>query len=104
MVTDALPVFVIVNVCDLVCPSTTLPNAKLEGAMFRLPWTPVPLNVIVRGDPLASLLTLILPVTLPPEVGAKTTFIVTAAEGFSVHGKAIPFTLNPAPVALMLEI
>ena len=99
-----MPVFVIVNVCDFVCPSTTLPYAKPEGAMFKLPWTPVPFNVIVSGDPLALLLTATLPVTLPAEVGAKTTLNVTDTEGLSVQGKAIPFTLNPAPVALILEI
>jgi hypothetical protein len=35
MVRDAAPVFVSVKVCDLVCPSVTLPNAKLDGLMLN---------------------------------------------------------------------
>ena len=31
MVSVAVPVFVIVNVCDFVCPSITLPKLKLAG-------------------------------------------------------------------------
>ena len=96
--------FVSVKVCDFVCPSTTLPKAKLAGEMFRPDCTPVPLTGMVRGDPFALLVTVTLPVTLPAAVGRKTTFRVVVAEGFNVAGVVIPDTEKPVPVTEMLEI
>ena len=53
---------------------------------------------------LALLVTVTLPVALPPAVGANTTFRVAVVPAFSVNGAVIPFSLNPAPLAAMLEI
>jgi hypothetical protein len=77
-------VFVRVKVCDFVCPSTTLPYAKLDGVTDNPACTPVPLTEIFSGDPFASLITVMVPETLPPVVGAKTTFKIAVADGFSV--------------------
>lgn len=71
-----------VKVCDLVCPSTTLPKLKLAGVTLNPLWTPVPFTGIVSGD--ALLLTVMLPVTAPVAVGANVTFKVAVADGFSV--------------------
>ena len=104
IVSDALPVLVTVNVCDFVCPSTTLPKAKLAGETPNPACTPVPFTGIVRGDPLASLVTVTLPVALPAAVGANTMFNVAVDEGFKVAGVVMPFTVKPVPVAAIFEI
>ena len=73
-----------VKVCDLVCPSTTLPKLKIDGVTFKPIWTPVPLTGIVNADTPALLLIVTLPVTAPATVGANTTFNVTVADGARV--------------------
>jgi len=72
---------------------------KLAGEMLNPDCTPVPLNAIVRGDPLALLTIVTLPVALPVAVGANTTFRVAVATGFNVNGVVTPFTVNPVPLA-----
>jgi len=104
IVSDDAPVFVSVNVCDFVCPFTTLPNAKLVGAMPNPGCAALPVSEIVSGELFALLVTVTLPVALPPAVGANATFRVAVAAAFNVKGVVIPFTLKPAPLAAMLEI
>lgn len=60
-----------VKFCDFVCPSTTLPKLKLAGETLKPACAPVPLKLIVSGDPGASLVTVIVPVILPVVVGAN---------------------------------
>ena len=59
---------------------------------------------MISGDPLALLLTLIPPVTLPGAVGANLTFRVTVADGASISGNVMPLAEIPAPVAVMVVI
>lgn len=92
------------NVCDFVCPSVTLPKAKLVGVTLNPGCTPVPVSAIVRDELFALLVTVTVPVALPPVVGANTTFKVAVAAAFNVKGVVIPFSLKPVPLAAMLEI
>ena len=59
---------------------------------------------MVRGEPLASLMTVMLPVTLPVVVGAKVTVRIADWDGLIVAGVPKPLTLNPVPVDAMFEI
>ena len=65
---------------------------------------PVPVSEIERGEPLASLVTVTLPVTLPAAVGANLTVNVAVCEAFSVAGTVMPLTLNPVPLAEIPEM
>jgi len=97
-------VFVSVKVCDFVCPSDTLPYAKLAGAMLNPGCAPVPVSGTVSAELVALLVTVTPPDALPPAVGVNTAFRVAVAAAFNVKGTVIPFTVNPAPLAAMLEI
>ncbi len=66
--------------------------------------TPVPLKLIVKGDPLALLVTVTVPVALPTAVGAKFAVKLKVWEGASVAGVLTPVRLNPVPLAVMLDI
>lgn len=94
----------IVKTCDLVWPSTTLPKLKVAGETLSPAAAPVPVKLIVSGDPCASLVTVIVPTALPAAVGANFTLNVAVCEGFKVAGVVTPVTLNPVPAATMLEI
>ena len=100
----AVPVFVIVKTCDLVWPSTTLPKLKVAGETLSPAAAPVPVKLIVSGDPCASLLTVIVPTALPAAAGANFTLNVAVCDGFKVAGVVTPVTLNPVPAATTLEI
>ena len=96
--------FVRVKFCDFVCPSTTLPKAKLAGVMLNPGCTPVPVTGTVNGELLALLVTVTLPDALPAVVGANTTLRIALAAAFTIMGVVIPFTANPVPVAAMFVI
>ena len=96
--------FVKVKVCDFACPSVTFPKAKLDGVMLNPGCALEPATEIVSGEFVASLVTVTFPDTLPPAVGANTTFKSAVAVAGSVKGVVIPLTLNPAPLAAMLDI
>ena len=64
---------------------------------------PVPLKVMVRGEPLASLVTVMLPETLPVVVGANVTERTAVCDALIVAGVLRPLTLNPAPIGVILE-
>ena len=96
--------FVNVKVCDFVCPSTTLPNAKLAGVMLSPGCAPVPVNDIESGELVASLVTDTFPDAPPPVVGANTTLRIAVAAAFNVKGVVIPFVVKLAPVTAMPEI
>jgi hypothetical protein len=97
-------VFVSVKFCDFVCPSTTLPKAKLAGAMLNPGCTPVPVKKIVSGECSRSVVIVTVPDALPAAVGANTALSVAVAAGFNIRGAVIPFTLKPDPLTAMLEI
>lgn len=72
IVTAAVPVLLIVIVCDFVCPSTTLPKLKLVGDTLSpvCDAVPVPLNAtLIVGFTGSVLVTLKLPVELLAAVG-----------------------------------
>ena len=52
----------------------------------------------------ALLVTVTLPDALPAAAGANTALRVAVAAAFNVKGTVIPFTVNPVPLAAMLEI
>jgi hypothetical protein len=97
IVSDAVPEFVAVNVCDLVCPSTTLPKLKLAGLTVNPACTPVPLTGIASGDPGALVVTVTVPAAAPTAVGAKVTDKTAALEGLNVVGTVTPLAEKPAP-------
>lgn len=67
----ALPLFETVMVCELLVPTTTLPNAALDGATAICACVPVPLNAIDKGEPGALLAIEMPPLALPAEDGMK---------------------------------
>jgi len=69
-VSEAVPVFVTVKLCDLVCPSTTLPKLNVDGETDRPAWAPVPLKGIVSEELDASLTIVMDPEALPAAAGA----------------------------------
>lgn len=92
------------KLCDFVCPSRMLPKSKVDGERLNPGWAPEPLKAIVRGEPVASLVTVMLPVTLPVVAGANVTVSIADCDGLIVAGVLRPLTLNPVPVDVMLEI
>jgi hypothetical protein len=92
-------VFVNVKFCEIVCPSTTLPKLKLAGDTLSPACAPVPLSVIVTGEP-ALFVTVMLPVAFPAAVGANFTANVAVCEAFNVAGVVTPLALNPVPAAV----
>ena len=96
--------FVMLKLWNFVCPSRTLPKSKMVGERPNPGCAPAPLKAMLRGEPVASLVTITLPVTLPVVVGANLTVRITACDGLIVAGVLIPLTLNPVPVDAILEI
>ena len=95
---------VIVKLCDLVWPSTTLPKLKLAAESDNVGCTPVPLTGIVSGDPDELLVTVRVPETAPAALGANVTVNVTCPDGLTVAGTVTPLTENPVPVMATAEI
>jgi hypothetical protein len=105
IVTFALPLFVSVTFKELLLPTTTLPKSTLavlavSESVFA---TLLPVAVMVRGDPGASLTNEIAPVAGPAPCGANTTLNVAFCPGGMPIGKAKPEVLNPAPVTVTVE-
>ena len=70
-VTLAVPEFVKVTLCEPEVPTATEPNAREVELAVSWPCAPVPVMEMVVGE-LGALLTIeIVPVTLPPAVGAN---------------------------------
>lgn len=81
-------------------PTSTLPKLKLVGV--RLSWpvaTPVPEREIVRLGFEALETIEMLPLSLPPEVGANSALKVTLPPADRVTGRLSPDRLNPVPEA-----
>ena len=66
--------------------------------------TPAPDSVTFAGDPLALLLIVTLPLSLPAVAGLNCTPIVNAWEGDNVTGVPAPLSVNPVPAMLIPEI
>jgi len=65
--------------------------------------TPVPLSVIVPGEPDALLVTVMLPFAAPAAVGSKITLNVKVCDGFNVTPPA-PLSEYPVPLTEIPEI
>lgn len=87
-----MPVFVTVNVCDFVCPSTTLPKLKVDGETESPACAPLPVSGIVSVAFDASLAMVIEPETLPAADGAYVAVNVALADGLRVAGVVRPVT------------
>jgi hypothetical protein len=82
----------------------TLPKAALAGVAEICGCVPVPVMEIVVGE-LGALLTMeIVPVALPPLVGANCAVNEVVWPEVRVFGVASPLMLNPTPLAVAWEI
>ena len=61
-------------------------------------------SVIAAGDPVALLVTVTVPLSLPAAVGLKITLNEKVWFGVSVTGVPAPLRLKPAPLSVMPEI
>jgi hypothetical protein len=96
-VTDALPPFVRLMVCELLVPVDTLPNAAVVGVAASCACIPVPLKVMVAGEPGALLTIEILPVSLPGVGGVNFAVNDALLLALIVIGMVAPLMLNPVP-------
>src|SRR5205807_615694 len=96
----ALLKIVKVRFCTPVLPTSTLPKLTLGGVTDSLSCTPVPLRAMVLGELGASLMSEMLPDTLPVAVGANCTLKVLDCPAARVSGRFSPVMLKPAPVKL----
>jgi hypothetical protein len=103
IVTEAVPEFVNVTVCELLVPVVTLPSAIDAGDAVSCDCAPVPLSAIVIGELGALLTTEILPAALPEPVGVNFAVTLADCPAVSVNGVVTPETLKPLPVALTWE-
>jgi len=98
-------VFVTVSESVLLLLTGTLPNARLVGLDPSAPAArPVPVNGIFSVGFDAVDVMEISPLTPPAVVGVKRTLKVELWPAAKVTGVAIPFTLNPLPLAATCEI
>lgn len=73
MVVLAFPEFVSVTVCEPVLPTATLPKAAMAGLALKVELcvTPLPVRIIVCGDPAALSVNEMLPVPAPVAAGVN---------------------------------
>lgn len=100
------PLFVSVTFNDLLLPTLTLPNARLEGfaPSRKVAVTPVPLTGMESGEPGALFVSDTDPLTRPAEVGENTMLNDEFLPARIEVGSVSPLMLTPAPVALAAEI
>jgi hypothetical protein len=99
------PEFFKVSGCVGLLPTCTLPKLKLVGFPVRSPTvTAVPESAIFTGLVAPSLVRARFPLTLPANVGLKTTLKVVLAPAASVKGKFRPVVEKPVPVTSASEM
>jgi hypothetical protein len=109
MLSAALPLFDIVNVCVLATPTATFAKSKLVGAteIAGCPevWlAPVPNSTTVAFG-VGELFTIVMPPPAgPTAVGTKLAVIVVDPLAGTESGIENPDTVNPGPVDEILEI
>jgi hypothetical protein len=103
-VSVAVPLFVRVIVWELLVPVVTFPKTAVVGLAEICGCVAVPLMAIVRGEPVALLVTEMLPLALPAVVGANWAVNDALPPALIVTGTMRPLIVNPAPVALAAEI
>jgi hypothetical protein len=102
MVTLALPVSVMVTVCEAELPVFTLPKLRLDelSESVRVEATPVPFKTTAAGE-FGALLTIErVPATVPPDCGKNCTLNVVDVPAFRESGSFTVPLLNPLPVTL----
>jgi hypothetical protein len=104
IVRPVLPPFEIMIVCELLLPTTTFPNATLDGAAAICACVPVPLNAIAMGEAGALLANEMLPLAPPAEDGVKLAESPTLWPALSVVGADNPAMAKPVPETLAEEI
>ena len=77
---------------------------QLRLTEWVVAWTPVPESVIAAGEPVALLVTVTVPPSLPAPLGEKITPNVRVCEGASVTGVLAPLRENPDPLSVICEI
>lgn len=103
MLKAAVPLLVSVTVwAALVVPTSWLPKLRLVAERLTAGATPVPLKLITWGLPAASSVTLIWPVRVPVEVGAKVTLNAQLAPAATVEPQV--FVSEKSPLMATLEI
>lgn len=98
------PPFDKVMVWELLVPVETFPKAAFDGIAESCGWVAMPLSAMFSGEFGALLVIEMLPVSLPPTVGAKRTVKVALCPAVRVLGVIKPLILNPVPVAVACEI
>ena len=83
-------------------PTRTFPKVKFGGVAVKVSVAaaPVPLRGIVIGEFGALLVSVILPVALPVDVGEKFALNVVFFPALIVIGTLSPVMLKPVPVTL----
>jgi hypothetical protein len=66
------PSLVNFNVCDVGLPTLTFPKSTVEGVILNLLVDPVPVSVAVTGAGCRAIVTEILPLCSPNDLGLKT--------------------------------
>ena len=91
---------------ELLLPTVTLPKLRVEGLALSSRVTPVPdREMMVAGDQrLFAVQMVIVPVTLPVEVGVNVALKLVLCPAARVSGRDSPDLLKPAPVTLACEI
>ncbi len=104
--TDAVPVFVIVEARVWFCPIVTLPKLSDAGLAPRVPEAFVPTpetgTVSVASEALEA--SVRFPFEVPEVVGENCTLKFAACPAASVAGAVMPVRVYPAPLMLACEI
>jgi hypothetical protein len=97
------PPLMMVMVCELLVPVETLPKAALEGVAEICGEVPVPLMAMVSGE-FGALLTMeMVPLALPPVVGANWAVNEVLWPAPRLSGVEIPVMVKPEPEAAACE-
>jgi len=84
-------------------PTDTLPKATLEGLADSCPSIPVPLKLMVAGEPGALLVIEMEPLADPLVVGVNVALNVVLCPAAIVIGVVMPLFPNPVPVMVTAE-
>ena len=103
-VTLAVPEFVKVTVCEPELPTATEPKATEVELTVSCPCAPVPVMEMVVGELGALLIIEIVPVALPPAVGANCAVKDVLLPAPNVIGVVSPLILKPVPDAVACVI
>jgi hypothetical protein len=91
--------FVSETLCESALPTLTRPKLTFAGLIVSCgcPSVPVPLRLIVSGEPGTLLVIETLPATVPDEVGENFVVKATFCPALMVEGTDKPVMLKPVP-------